>query len=233
LAAPTRADYLHAYGELQLRVGALLSGADGSAIVPSCPGWTVRDVLAHLVGLCDDWIHHRLEGYASKAWTATQIDRYGDVTLADLLDCWTVLLPDFARLDDDSLMGPPARWAFGDAVVHEADVRGALAVDRVPPDAVLLSLKGSIVRWREVLDGANPPTTLIIRPTDSREWVLGPPNSGEAIVVTPTSYELFRAVSGRRSQAQVRTWRWSADPEPILNLGLPYPFRWATTEITD
>ena len=229
---PTRADYLDAYAALQVRTCELLSGDDGSLTVPSCPEWTVRDVVAHLVGLCEDWIQHRLDGYASESWTAQQIARHADVSLADLLGRWTALVPEFAALDDEPNVGPPARWAFGDAVVHEADVRGALTAGRVPADAVMLSLKGTIVRWREVLAHADPPMTLIIRPTDGREWILGAPNN-PSIIASPTAYELFRALAGRRSQEQVKGWPWSTDPAPILQLGLPYPFRWADTSITD
>jgi uncharacterized protein (TIGR03083 family) len=211
----------------------LLSPADRSLSVPSCPGWTVRDVLAHLVGLCEDWVDHRLDGYASAAWTADQVRRYDDLELADLLSRWTDLATEFVRLDDDPLMGPPARWAFGDAVVHEADLRGALEAGRVPTDAVLLSLKGSIVRWREVVRAVDPPTTVIVRPTDAREWILGPPSTDPPLIVTPTAYDLFRALAGRRTREQVTAWPWSGDPEPVLALGLPYPFQWSATEITD
>jgi uncharacterized protein (TIGR03083 family) len=231
--APTRAQYVDAYANVQIRLCALLAEPDGAQAVPSCPEWTVRDVLAHLVGLCDDWVHRRLDGYASEVWTARQIARAEGLTVSDLLAGWTTLLRDFVHLDDDPLIGPPARWAFGDAVVHEADLRGALGIDRVPPDAVLLSLKGSIARWREVLARMDSPTTLIVRPTDSREWRLGMPSTEPPIIVTPTAYDLFRALAGRRSREQVHAWPWSTDPEPILKLGLAYPFEWATSAITD
>ena len=140
------ADFVDAYAALQVRLSVLLSRRDGSAAVPSCPGWTVRDVLAHLVGLCEDWIDHRLAGYASASWAAQQVTRYEGYSLDDLLQQWRSLVPDFARLDDDPQMGPPARWAFGDAIIHEADLRGALSAGRAPHEAVVLSLKGSIVR---------------------------------------------------------------------------------------
>jgi uncharacterized protein (TIGR03083 family) len=230
---PDQNELRDAYVALQQRLVALLSTTDGSAPVPSCPEWSVREVIAHLVGLCEDWIGHRLDGYASASWTADQIGRFGDWNIASLLSRWSELVPDFVRLGDDPLMGPPARWAFGDAVIHEADLRGALSAGRVPADAVLLSLKGTIPRWREVLSNVNPPTTLLVRPPDAREWALGPPNDDPPVVVTPTAYELFRALAGRRTVEQVRAWPWSADPEPILSLGLPYPFEWARSEILD
>jgi uncharacterized protein (TIGR03083 family) len=230
---PDHDELRDAYAALQLRLVELLGSTDGSTRVPSCPEWSVRDVLAHLVGLCEDWVDHRLDGYASAPWTADQIARFGDSSVAALLSRWSELLPDFASLDDDPLMGPPARWAFGDAVIHEADLRGALSAGRVPADAVLLSLKGTIPRWRGVLRNVSPPTTLIVRPPDAREWALGLPSEQPPVVATPTAYELFRALAGRRTTEQVRAWPWSADPEPILSLGLPYPFQWTRNEILD
>jgi hypothetical protein len=36
-------------------------------------------------------------------------------------------------------------------------------------------------------------------------------------------FELFRALSGRRSLDQVRALAWDGDPEPYLDLFAPYP----------
>jgi hypothetical protein len=45
--------------------------------------------------------------------------------------------------------------------------------------------------------------------------------------VTTTSYELFRALTGRRSAAQIRSWDWQVDPAdylPLFGLG-PFTVR--------
>jgi uncharacterized protein (TIGR03083 family) len=229
----TAAQYRDAYAAVHRRLVDLLSATDGSEQVPSCPGWTARDVLAHLVGLCDDWVHQRLDGYATTTWTADQVARYAMNTVPELLERWTQLAVVFARLEDHPALGPPARWAFGDAVIHEADLRGALDAGHVPHEAVLLSLEGTIIRWRDVLDNTRPSTTLIVRPIDAPAWTLGPPNNDPPVVVNPTAHELFRALAGRRTKEQVRAWSWSSKPDAILNAGLPYPFHWATAPITD
>ena len=124
---------------------------DAECPVPSCPGWRVRDVVAHLAGLCEDWVDHHLGGYASDGWTSTQVSRFSQNSLDEILDRWRSAMTQFVALDDDPVMGAPARWAFGDAVSHEADIRGALHFGRVPDDAVLLALKPAISRWRQVL----------------------------------------------------------------------------------
>jgi uncharacterized protein (TIGR03083 family) len=201
--------------------------------VPSCPGWTARDVLAHLVGLCDDWVNQRLDGYATTTWTADQVARYATNTVPQLLERWTQLAVAFAHLEDHPAFGPPAPWAFGDAVIHEADLRGALDAGHLPHEAVLLSLEGTITRWRDVLNNTRPPTMLIVRPIDAPEWTLGPPSNDPPVTVNPTAHELFRALAGRRTEEQVLTWSWSSNPDAILNAGLPYPFHWANAPITD
>jgi uncharacterized protein (TIGR03083 family) len=225
------AEYLDAYAALRRRVAELVDGIGCDAAVPACPGWEVRDVLAHLVGLCEDWVNHRVDGYASVAWTASQVSRYETWTSVQLLQRWAEVAEQFARLDNDQVMGPPARWAFGDAVIHEADIRGALAAGRVPRDAVLLGMHGSIVRWRQILARAD--LNLVVRPPDAREWRLESAADHETACVTAPVYELFRALAGRRSPDQVRAWSWSTDPEPFLAAGLPYPFRWAANPIED
>jgi hypothetical protein len=129
-------------------------------------------------------------------------------------------------------MGPPARWAFGDAITHEADIRGALHAGRVPSDDVLLSLKGSVARWRETLRGASAPT-LLLRAPDARDWWLGVRDDPLAFVAEASAYEFFRALSGRRSPSQVRRWKWYGNPDPFLDIGLPYPFHWADQDVLD
>jgi uncharacterized protein (TIGR03083 family) len=231
--SPTAAHYRDAYSALHSRLDRLLATIAGSEPVPSCPGWTTRDVLAHLVGLCDDWINQRLDGYATASWTADQVDRYSAFNVKDLLERWSQLAVEFALLDDHPTLGPPARWAFGDAIIHEADLRGALAAGHAPHDAVLLSLAGTVTRWRETLERTQPPTTLILRPMDAPEWTLGPQSHEPPVVVSPTAHELFRALAGRRTEEQVREWQWSRDPDAILRVGLPYPFHWAKAAIDD
>ena len=201
----------------------MLRSRDGSEPVVACPGWSVRDVVAHLAGLCEDWVDSRLGHYASDAWTDAQVARADGENLGEILDRWAVAVERFAQLPDDDVMGPPARWAFGDAVVHEADIRDALAEQPVPADAVELALKGTIARWREVV-----PLTLLLRAPDLREWWLGTPDAPDAVVAEAPAYEIFRALAGRRTEADVRAWSWSADPTPIIEAGLPYPFRFAT-----
>jgi hypothetical protein len=221
---------LEAYLDVRDRVGELVGADVGAIAVPACPGWCVRDVLAHLAGLCEDWVEGRLDGYASDKWTAAQIARFGGCTTDDILRRWVAASAGFAQLPEDPVMGPPARWAFGDAVTHEADIRGALLADRVPHAVVLTALKGSIARWRQTLRDAATPT-LLIQGTDARDWWLGQPDDLAAVVVETSAYELFRALAGRRSERQISAWRWTGSPGAFVAAGPPYPFKWAHRDI--
>jgi len=220
------------YEAVRARVTVLVLEGDPETPVPACPGWRVRDVVAHLTGLCEDWVDHRLDGYASERWTDAQVSRSSGEALEQVLERWRRAAERFAQLEDDPVMGPPARWAFGDAITHEADIRGALQAGRVPSDAALLSLKGSVARWRETLWDASAPT-LLLRAPDARDWWLGVRDDPTAVVVEAPAYEFFRSLCGRRSPSQVRRWKWSRSPEPFLDMGLPYPFHWADEDLLD
>jgi uncharacterized protein (TIGR03083 family) len=225
--------YFEEYDAVRLRLTSLVQPRDQDTPVAACPNWRVRDVLGHMTGVCEDWLNHHLDQYATEAWTDDQVSRYQALTISDLLQRWASLAAAFARLDEPIMGQPPARWAFGDAVIHEADIRGALGNGRVPDDAVQLSLRNTLARWhREVLKPAGF-ETVHVQLTDGPEQWLGQHDDPGAPRLEVPTHELFRGLAGRRSIQQARDWVWSIDPEPILRLGLPYPFRWANSGLAD
>jgi hypothetical protein len=228
----TPAGYLAAYAAVRERVAAIVP-PHCDAPVAACPGWRVHDVVAHMAGLCEDWVAGRLDGYATDAWTADQVSRHAGRTCGEILDRWVDAMTGFAALDFAEIGLPGARLAFGDAVVHEADIRGATAIGRVPDDAVLLWLRVVLSRWEhEVLAPAGL-TTLHVRTTEGPDWWLGTTDDPRALVLEAPLYDVFRALPGRRTEEQARGWEWSADPAPIIAAGLPFPFRWAATPLDD
>ena len=68
--------YAASYDAVRRRLAALPLGELSGTPVPACPGWCVRDVVAHLAGLCQDWVENRFDGYASDAWTTNQVTRF-------------------------------------------------------------------------------------------------------------------------------------------------------------
>lgn len=201
------------------------------APVAACPAWTARDVVSHLVGLAEDLVAGRLEGYGSEAWTAGHVARLKGVPLEEALGRWGDAA---SRLDTVApIAGVPAgAMAFGDALVHEADVRGTVAPGtRAPAVAIAHGLKAAISRWRPVLERAGAPT-LRVDVIGRREYLLGR-DADPVAVLHADQYELFRALFGRRSREQVRALEWDGDCRPYLDAGLPEPFRWAELDLVD
>lgn len=226
--------FLDPYLAVVERVSAIATAAPGrtDVAVPACPGWSARDVVGHLAGLADDWVTARLDGYGSDDWAQAQVDGHAASDLDTVLRAWSDAAGRFASLPPSPIGGTAAMWAFGDAVVHEADLRPVLAPGtRVPDDAVAIGIKTAVARWRAELGAAGVPPLDIVA-TDLRTWRVGDPDARAARVET-TGYELFRALFGRRSRAQVESWAWSADPARYLDVDLPFPFRWAEIDLVD
>src|SRR3954454_19707892 len=57
-----------------------------SAPVPACAGWRVRDVIAHLSGLATDIAAGNIDGAATDAWTAAQVDARRGMSVDEVLD---------------------------------------------------------------------------------------------------------------------------------------------------
>ena len=122
-------DHFAAYREVQDRVAGLLrdrTDTDLDVLAPATPEWRVRDVVAHLSGVCADIVGGNIQGVGTDAWTAAQVDTRRDWSLEQLLAEWTDtsaqvegVVRAFPDLPDWN------RW-IADAATHEHDVRGAL-----------------------------------------------------------------------------------------------------------
>jgi hypothetical protein len=225
---------LAAYDEVRLRITDLVrTGASHlDEVVPACPAWTARQLVAHLVGLAGDMADGNLDGWATDEWTARHVERFGRGEADDLLERWGDLTPRLAGLPPFGTV-PATAFAFGDAVVHEADLRPVLDPgSRVPELPVAMAIAAGVGRWRSVLGEAGVPALHLTVP-GLRDWWLGDAADPRAVDVEAPAYEVFRALYGRRSREQVAAWSWSAPPEPFLDAGLPFPFAWAGTPLVD
>jgi uncharacterized protein (TIGR03083 family) len=204
------------YRAIRQRTTALVRAAGpgaGDRRVPACPEWTVRDVTAHLTGVCDDILNGRLDGIATDPWTAAQVDSRRGMSVDEVLDEW-----------DDA--GPRAEALFGDpgvhpqmvmdAFSHEQDIRAALDQPGVRDDeAVHVAIGFLREALPEALLAAGAPA-LRIRCGDD-EWVFGPPGEPPAATLTATAFDLMRSRSGRRTREQILGLDWGgADPTPWL-----------------
>ena len=113
------------YGDSRARLLALVSGLDEKGLaapVPACPGWRVRDVVAHLTAVGEDVLEGRLTGPPTEEQSAAQVARFVGRPFPEVLARWDELAPRFASAIDGFEVWP----AVLDVATHEQDVRGAL-----------------------------------------------------------------------------------------------------------
>ncbi|HLN15207.1 MAG TPA: maleylpyruvate isomerase family mycothiol-dependent enzyme [Acidimicrobiales bacterium] len=225
--------YDEAYRTAQARLIGLISDEAAAVEIPSCPGWTGRDVAAHLTGVAEAWVHNDLDGYASRRWTQAQIKRRAGQSLDAVAGEWTALVDELLPImRAPTTFGHPAfmpNIVFGDLVVHEHDVREALRA-RVPSDdeAVALALRGAIRRLERKLTKASAPA-LDLRPDELPGQRIG---QGDALaLVAGEPYELWRSLVGRRSRRQVEAFRWEGDKRPFIDHWLEWPFEWPEVDV--
>jgi uncharacterized protein (TIGR03083 family) len=211
-----------AYRGVRERVTALLRGAGDDVAdrpVGACPAWTVRQVVAHLTGACDDVLEGRLDGVASDAWTAAQVDARADRSLEAILDEWAELAPRVEALFGAGGVHP--QMVF-DAVTHEHDVRAA--VDRPGAregDGVDVAYAFVCQGFPGALRGAALPG-LVFRSPGGDVTIGDDPQA----TVTATAFDLLRSCSGRRTRDQIAALDWGgADPTPWLPTFTWGPFR--------
>ena len=72
---------------------------------------------------------------------------------------------------------------------------------------------------------------LLVR-VDGRSWVAGEEREPVGELEAP-AFDLFRALTGRRSRAQVSGFGWSVDPEPYLDAFTSGPFTVAPADLVE
>jgi uncharacterized protein (TIGR03083 family) len=231
--------------------------AEAAAVpVPACPSWSVRDVIAHVTGLYADIMAGNLQGAGSEEWTAAQVERRRNVPIDELLAEADDVGPNLAAMVDD-FPGQYGNQVVADLAVHEHDIRGALgqpgARQSLAGAVGTEFLLEAIVRPGARALGLAP---LEVRAGD-RSWVAGtrepPTGDPEAAIaaaissgereptsglppvgrVTAEPFELFRALTGRRSAAQIHCFDWTVDPDPFLALFDLWPFTLRTTDLAE
>ena len=225
------AEVADAYAGCRGRINDLVSTLDdqaASAPVPTCPAWTVRDVVAHLTGVVDDALSGRLEGVTTDPWTAAQVEARRGRPLPDVLAEWNEKAPSFESLLD--AIGEPGRQAVFDTVTHEHDIRTAIgAAGARDSDAIGIAL-GFLGPWFVTTAAELPGVAVALRSDDGQAF--GDPSSSSA-VLSGTAFEILRALSGRRSLDQVREMNWTGDAGPVLPCFTWGPFTPAASPIPE
>lgn len=203
-----------AYRDLRVRVSDLARDADAGAletVAPAAPEWRVRDLLAHLSGVCADITAGNLEGVTTDPWTEVQVDARGDWTIDRLLAEWDeqgaavdALIPGFGA--------PLATQLLTDAATHEQDIRGGLGIPGArDADSVALAFPG-LVEYG-LAEGLRVEC-------DEGAFVSGGADEAATSVRAPR-FELLRAMTGRRSVDQICAFAWTPEARPealVINI---------------
>lgn len=200
-------DYAGAYRGVREGVTGLLRERpidDFDLIAAATPEWRVRDVVAHLAGVCDDVANGNMAGAPSDDWTAAQVDKRRGMAPDALLADWTAHATTVESFMN-SIGAPMGQMVF-DAWTHEQDIRGAVGTPGGRESAALEIAWAWFVESNQrppagvVPDMAVPP---LLVATEVGEFRFGP--AGEiGASVQASRFELLRALTGRRSVAQIR-----------------------------
>lgn len=208
--------------------------------VPATPGWSIRDVIAHMAGVLEcigrgDFPVEFFFDLGSQQgvavlneWTDRHVEGRADRPLQELLDEWetgaAAVMP-MLRGDEswpDGVLPFAGHVLATDLAVHQQDVYGALGLvkDRdAAPVAVGLGTYRAGVDLR--LKASGGPALRFV--TERKEAVAG--DGDPRATVRASRFELFRALSGRRSPEQLGAYEWEGDPEPFFELFYPYGVR--------
>lgn len=196
------------YRDTRERLTALVSGLDEAALacpVPACPGWLVRDVMAHVTAVAEEAVAGLLTGPPSPEETAGQVARLAGTSVPELLGGWDRTGPAFEKIVTAGQVWP----AVADAASHEQDIRGALGLAGARDCQAIWHCAGHL------LARLDPPVRLRVRVEDG-EFVAGPETGPELQLVT-SRFDAFRWRMGRRSRSQLAALGWSGDPSAVLD----------------
>lgn len=203
-----------AYGACRLRVRNLLSAtspADADVIVPACPEWTVRNLSAHLAGVCRDLAERHLPTGDVQAWVDRQVAERSTRSITSLLDEWDEFGPAFEAM----IVARPERTGglLYDVVAHEHDAASALGLNRDrTSEGVRLSVDIIASMIDADLTKAGLPS---VRFTDgTRTWEVG--QGPTEFTMEADTFTLMRALGSRRSLNQLRGMNHTGDLDRFL-----------------
>jgi len=210
-------DPLLAWREAHSRVVGLLTGLDprhAATPVPACPDWTVRELLSHMVGLAADVLDGDEPDDHHSAWTQRQVEARADRSVAELLAEWGELADDLLAWMADHGSRP-----LNDVVIHEQDLRSALGQPGARDSDGLRIVRDRIAGRFATAAGDLPPL-LMVEALDAggEPWTFvthGSPDDA-ACVLSASGFELFRALTSRRTEDQVRAMVLHGDVTPYL-----------------
>ena len=145
-----------------------------------CEGWTVHDVVSHVVGLASDAFAGRIGRFTPDEQAAMRRD-LTPAELADELEQALLVGEPFLRAVDDEqwasdsgapglTLGQGLHTLWYDAWVHRDDVR--MALGQPPDEGPGLAASRAYVEWALAKEGWTPPVGVDVAAIADRDFVL-------------------------------------------------------------
>jgi hypothetical protein len=235
------ADLAAAFSEIRASLTAtLLELDDGAwrAPIPTRREWSVKDTVGMLTGFAqaivdgcwtqdysDSWADGGMRERLNEifdGWVAARRES----SMIEILAEWEAYAPRLQRMIAREDPFPPGThpftaWTYLWAVVQNAhNVWTALGIGAKERDgeATWLCLETAIY-WLDMRLQAKGLPALRLR-AGEREWVVG--DGIPVTTVTAPPFELFRALSGRRSMQQIQSFSWDGDAAGHLEVFSPF-----------
>jgi uncharacterized protein (TIGR03083 family) len=183
------------YRQGRLAVCDLVDDDVAAVPVPATPGWDVHAVVAHLAGVMEDALAGNLAEAGTDPWTDAQVERARSKSIAELVAQWDLdsQIPEAVLSTPE---GERSARAVVDVLTHLCDLQAALGRPLDPPADGLEWASARLLEGfaDEVAAQGRAPISVELAPV-----------------------EILRSRLGRRTDDEVRAYRWSADPEAYLD----------------
>jgi uncharacterized protein (TIGR03083 family) len=172
--------------------------------VPTCPGWTVKDVIAHQASLFERYASGDEQAFGP-GWGDKGVADRRERSLGECLSEWKQAIENPGDIFESRL----AQVAVADVLAHEQDIRNALGKPGAQDDeAIVPSAMMALAFLEKKAESESLPPLKIV--TDEIDHQIG---SGEPAATLHTStFELFRTLHGRRTNDQMAAMEWEGDP---------------------
>ena len=205
-----------AYERAHQRICGLLDEQTAEVEVPTCPGWTVKDVVAHLAGFFTAFRSGDPKEVFGPGWGDREVKARRDRALQECVTEWSELL----QHSDDLFESQLAPVAVSDVLAHEQDIRTALNRPGARDDEnIIPAVEMGLSFVEQGAQSADLPVLRLITEGVDRKVGQGEP----VVTLRTTTFELFRALHGRRTVEQVKAMEWEGDPGPWLPLLSIFP----------
>jgi hypothetical protein len=205
-------DDIEEWSRGQLRVIELVGGLPderAEITVPACPDWSVRELFSHMVGLGADVVAGDEPDDHNAAWTARQVERRRGQRVAELVAEWQAVAEPLRAWMRENGTRP-----LGDLIIHEQDLRGALAAPGAQDTPGLHAIRDRFAPRLAARVADREPIALV---GEHWRWASAGAPADAAVVLQAGDFDLSRALLSRRSTAQLRSWTVRGDVDPYLD----------------